>query len=169
MYRSYGSGFIHRLLKKFVEAPLFYLSADLKKGQRISVLKHFVEHTGSGKHSAILVLDPGFSTGIDLKGGVREMHILNQLSSEGMVIQARGRVLRRCGHQSLPKPERVVTYFQYKLAGDAQYTSCDVVIENYRQQASSVTNALNNVLIHSSFACREMARFHGHEEGRCTT
>lgn len=141
IYAPLGSTFVFQVLNKFKaewadsSAPLFYLKNDDSVGARSRTIEAFNKHGRTGEHagqdrsqtpptaSAVLVLGPAFSTGIDLKGAVREMHLLSVLPNVVLEEQARGRARRSCSHAGLPHIEWHVKYVQYHLHFEHQSDS----------------------------------------------
>lgn len=173
---AFGSGFVHRILEKFKgnanlgDGPILVLSNGLSASQQTALVKKFNAHPGTDKQSAILVLGPQFSTGVDLSGAAGSMHLLNVLPNDAINIQARGRVLRSCSHRGLPRDEWTIEYYQYvsKFTDVASgIPSCDLVAQDYRRLGDSVMAALRKILRDSSLGCKAMANHHRHGEEEC--
>ena len=174
---AYGSDFVHRVLEKFKEeaklgdGPVMLMSNGLSAGQQSALVKKFNAHPGMGKESAILVLGPQFSTGVDLSGAAGSMHLLNVLPNDAIDVQARGRVQRSCSHRGLPKNEWTLQYYQYvsKFTDvSSGVPSCDLVAQDYRRLGDSVMAALRTILLYSSLGCKAMAKHHKHGEEQCS-
>jgi hypothetical protein len=171
---AYGSEFVFQMLQKLgpVLTPglVMHLHGGLTTAQQSAVVKRFNAHAGVGRDSAILVLGPQFSTGIDLSGAAGSMHLLNVLPNDAIDIQARGRVQRSCSHRDLPKGDWNIQYHQYVSRFtdvDTGVPSCDIVAQEFRRLGDSVMAALRTILRDSSLGCKAMAKHHRHQETEC--
>jgi hypothetical protein len=171
---AYGSEFVFQMLQKLgpVLTPglVMHLHGGLTTAQQSAVVKRFNAHTGVGRDSAILVLGPQFSTGIDLSGAAGSMHLLNVLPNDAIDVQARGRVQRSCSHRDLPKGDWNIQYHQYVSRFtdvDTGVPSCDIVAQEFRRLGDSVMAALRTILRDSSLGCKAMAKHHRHQESEC--
>lgn len=165
---AFGAMMVYELLKKFAGehgAPLFsMLSRDGVSMQRRNLVD-FNRHEGTGKSSAVLVLGAGFSTGVDVNGAAREMHVLNVLPNDAMEMQVKGRVLRNCSHARLPrKADWTIKYMMYEMDFPE---SCDAAVYDYRQKSDSIMKALADIVKFASFGCRLMSKHHGHSGSEC--
>lgn len=119
VYAPLGATFVYHALQKFkasfadASAPILYLRNDDTKPDQRRVVQAFNRHPDVGRSSAILVLGPSYSTGIDLHGAAGEFHLLNVLPNFALEQQARGRVHRSCSHRGLPREEWRIFYYQY--------------------------------------------------------
>lgn len=155
-----------------IPIPLFHLSSSQRVGEQARTISEFNKHKGVNASSAIIVLGPQFSTGIDLHGAASSMHILNILPNDALDKQVRGRVHRSCSHGSLQQDEWIINYYQYKLDfahPETGVRACDLTIDEYRAASDSVMRALSTILRNSSLGCPNMAAHHKHPVEDCVT
>lgn len=174
---AFGSQFTYEVLRKFQhelfggnQVSLYQLTSRDGVSKRTKTVKDFNAHSGTGSSSAILVLGPQFSTGVDVHGGVGEMHILNVLPNDALQTQVRGRVQRNCSHGKLPHSDWTISYYQYKNLYEDEVSgirSCDMVVEEYRRNIDSVMRALAAILQRASLGCKAMAKHHQQNPEEC--
>lgn len=148
---GYGAKVVFAVLERFLaDSKITLLTSDASVSQRANIINTFNESNGN----PILVLGSRYSTGIDLKGAVAEMHILNVLPNHALETQAKGRVHRACSHARYSDlNEWVVRYYQYHLPnqGDTKKAvSCDDVLSAYRKASDSVLSTLEHILRQAS-------------------
>lgn len=109
--------------------------------------------------SPILFLGSRYGVGVSIKGGVREMHVLDWTIDVATDKQAEGRPYRRNSHCGLKHPDEWrIDFYKYMNVGAYPWamTSCDLLFY-YVRQASNV-EALNSYLLdlyrRSSLTCR---------------
>lgn len=162
---AYCAKFVTDMIRRFLpEVPLYYIPSrsqptdqgpkDDDKSEELPPeitrdIKDFnATPVGDPSEAPILVLGGRRSTGVNLSGGVREMHILNVVSGSALDTQVRGRPFRMCSHKMFDNQEDwKITYFQYiSLSADNKQTTCDLAVRKVRKLTDQVMSKLKFLL-----------------------
>ena len=159
------------LLKKMGVKGLVDCNIDIITERRVkdTVLEQFISSKKTGTESSILFLGKKMATGIDIKGGVRQMHMLNSIHSETLYKQATGRPVRNCSHVGLEGKDWNVDFFQYLMIGKLVMDeekgltalTCDVVNFAMRAETRTVEVACMAAVEMASFSCAAYSGLHG--------
>ena len=128
--------------------------------------KPFEQSTSTGLNSPIMILPKSLGTGVSIKGGVRQMHIVNVIADRLSETQIRGRPRRTCSHATLSdKRDWKIDYFQYsayltktevaKLNTDDDYmlSTCDVVASTRLLDSSKMYYFFDYVIKNAAMSC----------------
>lgn len=158
----------HDAVKNAEILTLSSTAADNIK-KRNEIRNAFVASTHEGMESSILILPTKLGTGFDIKGGVRQMHIINTIPNRTFLKQIMGRPSRNCSHAVYgdDKDKWHIEYFHYfSVISDEEKAKlplapevaenmacCDMAAAMMLLDSSNTFYFLDRVLKESSILC----------------
>ncbi len=109
-----------------------------------------------GNKCKVIMLSPSATEGIQLLN-IRQEHIMEPYWNEVRIQQVIGRGIRQCSHRELPKSERVVSVYRYKVIKPAELDPDDTVRPTTDEYIEDVAKARANLIESFLSAMKEAA------------
>ena len=97
-----------------------------------------------GKQIKVILVSPAGTEGLSLEN-VRQVHIMEPYWHEVRITQTIGRALRYCSHKHLPKKDRHVDIYRYKVIRDKKWTTDQNIEDGARTKDSLIQSFLDTI------------------------